>query len=128
MKKTLISAAVMLCSFAALAQTPTAADAPNPSAQRQQQAQARRNGQGNGTAATANHGQTVQSFATSTPLTGAAKGAAISEVARSRRPATQGQRPEPSARSARGGRSTGHAHAAHAGHQGGRPAGVGRRR
>ncbi|GAA4358901.1 hypothetical protein GCM10023185_24970 [Hymenobacter saemangeumensis] len=110
-----------------MAQAPTAAQATNPSAQRKQEAQDRRNGQGTGSAAADNHGQTVQAFATSTPLTGAAKGAAISEVARSRRSTAQGQRPAHSARSARGGRSMGHAHAASPGHQGGRPAGVGRR-
>jgi hypothetical protein len=99
MKKLLLPAA-LLCSFAALAQTPAASvDHPDAYAVVQPKQEAKtedfnpddhEGGNGNA-AATANHGQTVAAFAHSTALTGADKGAAVSALARNGRSTARGE-------------------------------------
>jgi hypothetical protein len=131
MKKTLFSAAALLCSFAALAQAPATSQSANQSAARKLEAQAaKRDRQAGNDAATNNHGQAVSTLAKSTTLTGREKGAAISTLASGGRSAAQGQRAERSARSsARGGNRPEGAGRRGAGRQGGgRPAGAGRGR
>ena len=124
MKKILISAAVMLCSLAALAQAPAAYVAPKAAMERKQDIKVKQhdaNDDHNHDKATkpSNHGQTVSTFAKTTTLTGANKGAAVSAIARNGRSSGQGQRAACAPRSARGGehgqrgsRPTGNSHAA----------------
>ncbi|SNC68297.1 hypothetical protein SAMN06265337_2244 [Hymenobacter gelipurpurascens] len=120
MKKTLLSAAALLCTFAALAQTPTAVaqDGRAPKQAKHDGKTKQHNEDKDDAdvqkAAPVNHGQAVSAVATTTTLTGAAKGAAVSTVARSDAKAAKGIRPERSARGDRshGNRQTGSTHAA----------------
>lgn len=88
MRKTLALAVALLSSFAALAQVPTAkVAAPKPATERHSDAKTKQHDadddhSSDQKAAPANHGQTVQAVAQSTPLTGADKGATMSAVAR----------------------------------------------
>lgn len=121
MKKLLFSAAALLCTVAALAQTPTTPTPANkavaatrrhdPSA-KQHAADADEDGQ---TTRSATHGQTVSTFAQTISLTGADKGAAVSTLASEGRSSAKGQRAARADKSARGGahgtRATGSSHA-----------------
>ena len=141
MKKMLFSAAALLCSFAALAQTP----APSTKhANHKLEAKAKRtdrdrkddqDDRDDKTAKPDNHGQAVQTLANSTTLTGAEKGAAISTLASGGRSAAKGQSADHKAhgarseRSARGGNRNAGSRPAGAGHQGaGHQGGAGRGR
>ncbi|PJJ59399.1 hypothetical protein [Hymenobacter chitinivorans] len=133
MKKIIFALAALLCTFAAQAQAQ--AQKPVSNAERatpangygQQPAELKRQDQdernAEKVAAPANHGQTVQAVAQSTPLTGSAKGAAVSAVASGGRSA-QRARPTRTARGTRshdshqaGGSSAPHGHAGGNGHR-----------
>ena len=102
MKKPLAFAIALLGSFSAVAQAPAAkGSAASQATERKLEAKAKQHGTDDEHtgAKPANHGQTVQALANSTPLTGADKGAAVSAVARS------GRGVDHATRSARGGHS-----------------------
>ncbi|OGX82248.1 hypothetical protein BEN47_18645 [Hymenobacter lapidarius] len=119
MKKVLLSALALCCSLAALAQAPTTPDArraDKAAKERKQEAKTKQRGDddrdGDKASKPANHGQTVSTFAKTTPLTGADKGAAVSAVARGGRSTARGER------SARGGERGHGSRPAGSGHQG----------
>jgi hypothetical protein len=91
MKKTLFSALALLGSFAALAQA-----RPEKSAalEHKPEVEIKRHGTDDSRTKAAAPGQTVRAVAQTTPLSGAAKGAAVSTAAQGSRLATQAERPE----------------------------------
>ena len=115
MKKTLLFAASLLCALGAFAQGTATSAAKHTDKEAAKEHKHETKNQDDKTSPD-NHGQQVQSFAHTTALSGADKGAAISALASNGRSAVHRQR---QVGSARGERNHGGTRAGNCGHQGG---------